>query len=138
MTGGYLQIGEVAERAGLSLRTVRYYEEQGLVTPAKRSEGGFRLYTEEQVERLLVIRGMKPLGFTLHEMHDLLAARAVLGNPDAAAADRDAAADRLRGFADAAEERCRDLRSTLEKSEAFARGLRQELGGARQTPAVSG
>ena len=71
-TGGRLQIGDVAERTGLSLRTVRHYEEVGLLPAAQRSPGGFRLYTEEAVERLLVIKQMKPLEFTLEEMRELL------------------------------------------------------------------
>lgn len=66
------QIGEVAERVGLSLRTVRYYEEVELATPSARTEGGFRLYSEEDVQRLLVVKGMKPLGLTLEEMLELV------------------------------------------------------------------
>ena len=46
------QIGTVAERVGLSLRTIRHYEEVGLVVPSGRSAGGFRLYTDGDVERL--------------------------------------------------------------------------------------
>lgn len=67
-----LQIGEVAERVGLSLRTVRYYGEVGLVTPSARSEGGFRLYSEEDIERLAVVKRMRPLGLTLNEIGELL------------------------------------------------------------------
>ncbi len=76
-----LHIGEVAERVGLSLRTVRYYEEQGLLTPEARSAGGFRLYTELQVDRLALIKQMKPLGFTVQEMRELLDARDALREP---------------------------------------------------------
>ena len=75
-----LHIGEVAERVGLSLRTVRYYEEQGLFAPAGRTEGGFRLYTEREVDRLLLIKQMKPLGFTVQQMRELLAAHDALGS----------------------------------------------------------
>lgn len=70
-TSRLLQIGEVAQLVGLSLRTVRYYEEVGLVTPSARSEGGFRLYSEADVERLRLLRPMKPLGLTLDEMREL-------------------------------------------------------------------
>jgi DNA-binding transcriptional MerR regulator len=67
-----MQIGELAERAEMSLRTIRHYDEVGLLTPTGRTEGGFRLYTEADFQRLMVIRRMKPLGFTLDEMAELL------------------------------------------------------------------
>lgn len=63
-----MQIGEVAARTELSLRSLRHWDEVGLLRPSGRSEGGFRLYTEDDVEKILVIRRMKPLGFTLDEM----------------------------------------------------------------------
>jgi MerR family copper efflux transcriptional regulator len=69
---GLVQIGVLAERVGLSLRTVRYYEEIDLITPAARTPGGFRLYAPEQEERLLLLKTMKPLGFSLEEMRSLL------------------------------------------------------------------
>ena len=67
-----LQIGEAALSVGLSLRTVRYWEEMGLVTPATRSGGGFRLYSDADLHRLFVVKAMKPLGLTLEEMRELL------------------------------------------------------------------
>jgi DNA-binding transcriptional MerR regulator len=67
-----MRIGDVAERTGLSLRTVRHYEDVGLLPAAQRSPGGFRLYTDAAVERLLVITRMKPLEFTLEQMRELL------------------------------------------------------------------
>ena len=69
---GLFQIGEVTDRVGLSLRTVRYYEEVGLVTPSARTEGGFRLYSEADVQRLLLIKSMKAFDLKLEEMGDLL------------------------------------------------------------------
>lgn len=56
MTGRLLQIGEVADEVGLSLRTVRYYEQMGLLVPERRSEGGFRLYGTVQVQPLRLIK----------------------------------------------------------------------------------
>lgn len=67
-----VQIGVMAERVGLSLRTVRYYEEMGLIEPTTRTAGGFRLYGPEQEDRLRVLKTMKPLGFTLDEMRELV------------------------------------------------------------------
>lgn len=71
-TRGLLQIGDVAEQTGLSLRTVRHYEDVGLLPAAERSPGGFRLYDDATVQRLLVIQQMKPLEFTLNEMREIL------------------------------------------------------------------
>ena len=67
-----MQIGEVAEQVGLSLRTVRYYEEIGLVIPSGRSPGGFRQYDESDVRRLMIARDLKPLGFSLDEIREIV------------------------------------------------------------------
>jgi MerR family copper efflux transcriptional regulator len=67
-----MQIGELADKTGLSLRTIRHYDEVGLLKASGRSDGGFRLYSQEDLSRLLLIRRMKPLGFSLEEMMDLL------------------------------------------------------------------
>lgn len=78
-----MRIGEVTERTELSFRTLRHYDEIGLVTPSARTEGGFRLYTEADVARVLLIRRMKPLGFTLDEMRELLnVVDALAASPD--------------------------------------------------------
>jgi MerR family transcriptional regulator, copper efflux regulator len=66
------QIGEVADLIGLSLRTIRHYEEVGVVVPSGRSPGGFRLYTERDIDRLRKVMGMKPMGFALEEIRDVL------------------------------------------------------------------
>ena len=68
-----LRIGEAAELAGVSSRTLRYYEELGLLHPARYSAGGARRYTEEDVERLRRIRELQELlGFDLGEIGDIL------------------------------------------------------------------
>ena len=67
-----MRIGELAERTGLSLRTLRHYDDVGLVSASARTEGGFRLYTQDDYDRLILIRRMKPLGFSLEEMAELL------------------------------------------------------------------
>ena len=65
-----MKIGEVAERTELSIRSLRHWDEVGLVSPSAHSPGGFRLYTEADVERILLIRRMKPLGFSLERMRE--------------------------------------------------------------------
>jgi DNA-binding transcriptional MerR regulator len=124
-----LQIGEVARRAGLSLRTVRYYEEQGLLSPGARSPGGFRLYGEAHVDRLTVIKQMKPLGFTVAEMRDVLDARDALRAAAPGSATHAAAAAELSAHADAATKRLGKLRDQLRQSEGLADQLRREAEG---------
>ena len=67
-----MHIGELAEKTGLSLRTIRHYDDVGVLKASGRTEGGFRIYTQDDLTRLLLIRRMKPLGFTLEEMSELL------------------------------------------------------------------
>ena len=120
---GLLQIGQVAERTGLSLRTIRFYEENGLVPPTERTTGGFRLYGEDAVSRLEVIKRMKPLGFSLEEMRDLLTLLA-----DIAEHPVDAVlTDRLRMFHEAATARVVALREQLAVAEGFAADLAGRL-----------
>jgi DNA-binding transcriptional MerR regulator len=121
MATASLHIGEVAERVGLSLRTVRYYEEQGLFAPAGRTEGGFRLYTEREVDRLLLIKQMKPLGFTVQQMRELLAAHDSLASDDAQTRRR--AERRIAEFAEQAVARCDELRDQLARADEFAAQL---------------
>ena len=121
------QIGEVAEVVGLSLRTIRYYEETDLVPPSGRSSGGFRLYTDADIERLRLVKHMKPLDLTIEEMRDLLSTRDRLADPATPKRQRDGLIDRLEMFAELAEERCRRLQEHLEAGETVGRTLRAEL-----------
>jgi MerR family copper efflux transcriptional regulator len=120
------QIGEVAEAVGLSLRTVRFYEEAGLVLPVRRSRGGFRLYDDESIDRFRIIMQMKPLGFTLDEMRILIDARAALARPELDAENRETLRERLRMFVVAADEKVVSLREQLAVAERFAAQLRKE------------
>ncbi|GAA2570565.1 MULTISPECIES: MerR family transcriptional regulator [Streptomyces] len=129
MSERHMQIGEVAERTGLSLRTIRHYEEVGLVIPSARSKGGFRLYAESDVARLMVIRRMKPLDFSLEEMRDLLEITDRLGDTaDPPAGDeRERLRERLDSYRKVADARCETLRARLEMAEDFAATLRRRL-----------
>ena len=124
------QIGEVADAVGLSLRTIRYYEETGLVPPSGRSTGGFRLYTDADIERLRLVKHMKPLELTIEEMRDLLTTRDRLADPATPKRQRDELLDRLSMFAELAEERCQRLRDQVEAGEMISRTLRAELDAA--------
>ncbi|MCT2593121.1 MerR family transcriptional regulator [Streptomyces sp. N2-109] len=130
MTERQMQIGEVAERTGLSLRTIRHYEDVGLVIPSARSKGGFRLYTEADVERLMVIRRMKPLDFSLEEMRDLLEItdRIAATDDPPAGTEKERLRERLDTYRQVADARCETLRARLVAAEDFAATLRRRMG----------
>lgn len=67
-----LKVGEVAQLTGFSVKTLHYYEKQGLAKPASRTEAGHRLYGEEEVARLQFIKRAKLLGLTLEESRELV------------------------------------------------------------------
>lgn len=135
-----MHIGALAERTGMSLRTLRHYDETGLLRPSGRSEGGFRLYTDDDLARLLVIRRMKPLGFSLDEMADLLevvdqlrASAGSTGSADGAdsASSGDNAADthgplraRLDAYVESAQVRRAELARKLDMADEFIALLR--------------
>ncbi len=127
-----MRIGEAAERTRLSLRTVRHYEEVGLVIPSARSKGGFRLCTEVDVERPVVIRRMKPLDFCLEEMRDLLEITDRLAAADGPPAgdEKERLRERLDSCREAADARCETLRAQSAAAEDFAATLRHRLGPA--------
>ncbi|MGC4963390.1 MerR family transcriptional regulator [Gordonia sp. DT218] len=119
---GHLQIGEVATETELSIKTIRHYDDVGLVVPSARSAGGFRLYTRSDIDRLLVIRRMKPLGFTLDDMRQLLDAQDALARSDGATGATAAAAT-LAEFHERAEQACAKLARQLD----YARELTAQL-----------
>jgi DNA-binding transcriptional MerR regulator len=67
----YYKIGQLANLVALSPRTIRYYEEIGLLNSIKRLEGGKRVYTDQDYQRLRFIKRLKHLGLSLAEMHEL-------------------------------------------------------------------
>jgi DNA-binding transcriptional MerR regulator len=91
-----LRINEVAAETGLTARSIRYYEEVGLLEPAARSDGDYRLYDSSDLERLLFIRSLRDdAGFSLAQIRQLL--------EDEAARERNR--ERLRATQDPAERR---------------------------------
>ena len=70
-----VHVGDVAERLGVSRRTIKYYEELGLIEPEERSEGGFRRYGPVAVRRLEIILRLKGIGFSLSAIREILEIR---------------------------------------------------------------
>ncbi|MGB5135735.1 MAG: MerR family transcriptional regulator [Prochlorococcaceae cyanobacterium] len=69
------QIGAVAERSGVSVKTIRFYCDQGLLHPASRSEGRYRLFDESVYEELSLIRTLRAMEIPLHTIRSVLEAR---------------------------------------------------------------
>lgn len=135
MSDGLMQIGEVADKTGLSLRTIRYYEEVGIVVPSARSQGGFRLYTDADVERLQLAKKMKPLEFTLDQMRELLAIIDRLASSKGLpASEKTELSQRLSFYERAVAERRQKLREQLETAEGFASMLAKHRKGLPQQP----
>ena len=111
-----MHIGEVAARTELSLRSLRHWEDVGLIVPTDRIEGGFRLYTEADVEKILFVRRMKPLGFSLDEMKAVMVDLEALRDSTTDDAGRSRARDHLADVQRDAAER----RSRLERQVAMA------------------
>jgi MerR family mercuric resistance operon transcriptional regulator/MerR family gold-responsive transcriptional activator of gol and ges genes len=67
-----LTIGRVAGAVGVNIQTIRYYERLNLLQPTERRPSGYRIYGDEEVRRLRFIKNAQALGFTLHEITELL------------------------------------------------------------------
>lgn len=68
-----MRIGDVAKQSGLPVKTIRYYEEIGLIAPEGRGANGYRLFSDQDMHRLAFIRRGRSLGFSIDQMKDLLA-----------------------------------------------------------------
>jgi DNA-binding transcriptional MerR regulator len=91
-TDRLLKIGDFARLAGTNLRTLRYYEELGLLAPATRSDGGFRYYRPTDLNRLEMIKDLQELGLPLERIREVMGARTVGDEP----CDRSAMMGRVR------------------------------------------
>ena len=72
---GLLKIGEVAARSGLTVKTIRFYCDEGLIQPTSRSDGGFRLFNPEALNDLAFIRTLRGLDIPLHDVMKILESR---------------------------------------------------------------
>src|ERR671939_1348045 len=119
-----VRVGEVAERLGVSPRTIKYYEELGLVEPEARSSGGFRLYGEDDVLRLERILRMKGIGYSLAAIRELLTVRDAAQEADKATVLR-TAVERLKDREREVATRIRQTREDLKRAEALREELRR-------------
>ncbi len=71
-TSTLMHIGELARKAEISTRTLRFYEQQGLLSPAVRTEGGIRIYSEDQLRKVKLIQLLKSLGLSLNKIKEYL------------------------------------------------------------------
>jgi MerR family mercuric resistance operon transcriptional regulator len=78
-----VRIGEVAERAGVNVQTLRYYERRGLLDPPPRTPSGYRIYSTETIKLVRFIKRIQELGFSLSDVEDLLSLRDDLAPTDA-------------------------------------------------------
>lgn len=114
MIDAHHQIGEVAAEVGLSLRTIRYYEEIGLVSPSGRTDGGFRLYTDADVERLGLVKRLKPVGLSLETIGELLECADLMAGTGSE--EIGAVEDRFQSVLATARRRCDDLETRLHEA----------------------
>ncbi len=120
------RVGAVAERLGVSPRTVKYYEELGLVQPEARSPGGFRLYGEEEVERLERILRMKGIGYSLATISELLAVRDAAQEADKVTVLREVA-ERLKDRERESTAHIQRMQDDLKRAEALREELRRDI-----------
>jgi len=69
---GYMTVGEVAKKMGITVRTLQYYDKEGILSPSAESEGGRRLYTDKDMVQLYQVLSMKSLGFSLDDIKNRL------------------------------------------------------------------
>jgi DNA-binding transcriptional MerR regulator len=82
-----VRIGQLAERSGVPVRTIRFYEQVGLLPAPRRTSGGYRIYDEDAVAKLGFVRSAQALGLSLAEIGDVLRVRESTGPPCAFVAE---------------------------------------------------
>jgi DNA-binding transcriptional MerR regulator len=130
----FLTIGELAEKCAVNVRTIKFWEEKGLISPHRRTEGGFRLYRPSEVIRLSFIKDLQAFNYTLAEIGNILN----LAGPDLGATDTDleglpaAEIDKMQGALEFLIGRMREVRDASSRVESvFARRLRAVSKAAR-------
>jgi DNA-binding transcriptional MerR regulator len=120
------RVGEVAGRLGVSPRTIKYYEELGLIESEARSSGGFRLYGEEDVRQLERILRMKGIEYSLATIRELLAARDAAQEADKVTLLKEVAG-RLKERERDATVRIQQMQNDRKQAEALREELRRDI-----------
>jgi DNA-binding transcriptional MerR regulator len=123
----FLTIGELAERSGVNARTIKFWEEKGIVNPYRRTEGGFRLYRPEDVSLISFIKDLQTFNYTLSEIASILPL--VGGDPTASEANlqelEEDEIEKLASSLDFLIGRMREVREASQRVESvFSRRLR--------------
>ncbi len=106
-----MNIGTIADKSGVSAKSIRYYESIGLIAPATRSASGYRTYASADLQVLLFIRRARQVGFSIEDIGELLA---LWRRPERASADVRSIADRHRRAVEAKIAELSGLRDTLD------------------------
>jgi DNA-binding transcriptional MerR regulator len=133
MTQTLRKIGDVAETLGTTIRTIRYYEEEGLLTPV-RTDGGTRLYAARHIDRLRAILRLAQSGYSLETIRELARMREQCATGDETGA---AVAARLDALLADIDRRMHELRS-LALEIRSARNTVQQCAGCRNPPSTAG
>lgn len=113
MSDNRLQIGEVAAHSGVSVDTVRYYEQLKLLPRAARSSGGFRIFPAEAVERIRFIKQAQEMGFSLDEVKQLFST--------------DGGANQCRTVRNLLLEKLAELETKIDRMRSFKKVLKRHL-----------
>lgn len=116
-----MTIGAVAKATGCNIRTIRYYESVGLVSPPERTAGNQRIYDQARVDRLVFIRRARALGFPLDDIRELLD---LSDRPDRSCASIDAVARRHAEAVAARIDQLNRLKAELDRMVAHCEGGR--------------
>lgn len=123
--GELVEVWQLAELLGLSLRAIRYYEQVGLIESVAQNSGGHQLYGQAVVDRLRVIQSLRNLDFSLEEIGDILNTINEITSPYLAAPRRAALVEQLAGHRVEIAERVAELRRRTTAAERFDQWLNE-------------